>query len=126
MEHVRRKIGVSDVILTTVVIVASVALLLFGKFGSSEGAYCLITTPDGEIRRSLLEDARVDIVSCGIELTVVISDGEVFVEKSECPDAVCVKTGAVSRCGQSIVCVPAKLSVTVSGGEAYDADFVLR
>ena len=44
-------------------------------------------------------------------------DGEgVSVLHSDCPDAVCVRTGRVTRAGESIVCAPLGVCVTVEGG----------
>lgn len=48
-------------------------------------------------------------------LTLVFSDGGVSAVSSDCPDAVCVRTGKISLCGESIVCVPLGVSVTVNG-----------
>ena len=42
---------------------------------------------------------------------------------AECPDKLCMRQGAISRDGQTIVCLPHKLVVEVIGGEkeAYDS-----
>lgn len=49
----------------------------------------------------------------GIELTVIVSDGSVYVEKSECSDKICVKKGRISDSGDTIVCLPARVVVEV-------------
>lgn len=47
----------------------------------------------------------------------LLFDGEgVSVIRSDCPDAVCVRTGRVTRAGESIVCAPLGVCVTVEGG----------
>ena len=44
-------------------------------------------------------------------------DGEgVCVLHSDCSDAVCVRTGRISRLGESIVCAPLGVCITVEGG----------
>ena len=52
---------------------------------------------------------------------VEIKDGEVSVTGASCKNQVCVRHGAISRAGESIVCLPNRLVVTIEGGEGYDA-----
>ena len=47
---------------------------------------------------------------------LVIENGTVRMEDADCPDRLCVHQGAVSREGESIVCLPHKLTATVTGG----------
>lgn len=54
---------------------------------------------------------------------VVINGGEVSVSASSCKNQVCVRHGSISGIGQSIVCLPNRMIVTIedkSGGE-YDS-----
>ncbi|MGN1112817.1 MAG: NusG domain II-containing protein [Acutalibacteraceae bacterium] len=58
----------------------------------------------------------------GITLTLVIEKDGVFVRHAECPDKLCEKTGKISGAGQSIICLPAKISISLEGGsEEIDA-----
>ena len=52
----------------------------------------------------------------GIRLTVEIAAGRVRVSHSDCPDGVCVSAGWLSRGGQTAVCVPAGVTLRVTGG----------
>ena len=52
---------------------------------------------------------------------VVISGGTVSVTEASCKNQVCVKHGVISRPGESIVCLPNRLVVTIEGGGGYDA-----
>ena len=47
---------------------------------------------------------------------VVISGGAVAVAEASCKNQVCVKHGAISRTGESIVCLPNRLVVRIEGG----------
>lgn len=49
-------------------------------------------------------------------LLLSIDDGGVCVLHADCPDAVCVRTGKISRKGESIVCVPLGVCITVGDG----------
>ena len=53
--------------------------------------------------------------------TVAAENGAVRVSESDCPNQDCVHSGAISRAGQSVVCLPARVAVTLEGAAAdYD------
>ena len=53
-----------------------------------------------------------------------VEGGEVYMSYSDCPDHVCENTGRVRYVGQTIICLPNHLAITIIG-EADDAvDFV--
>ncbi|MBQ2732986.1 MAG: NusG domain II-containing protein [Clostridia bacterium] len=54
---------------------------------------------------------------------LVIENGEAYLRYADCPDKVCVNTGKIRYEGQTIVCLPNKLSVTVRGTDG-GADIV--
>ena len=43
--------------------------------------------------------------------TVVIQNGEVFMENSNCKNQICVKHKKISRSGESIICLPNKVII---------------
>ncbi len=47
-------------------------------------------------------------------ITVHIRGKKIWVTDADCPDRTCVKTGVISRAGQSIVCLPNATVVAVS------------
>ncbi len=44
---------------------------------------------------------------------VIVKDGVVFVESASCKNQVCVKSGKISKKGESIVCLPNKVIVEI-------------
>lgn len=57
----------------------------------------------------------------GYTLTVHAADGSLSVTESNCPGQDCVHSGIISRAGQSIVCLPAHISIQLSGSsDSYD------
>ena len=56
----------------------------------------------------------------GYTLEICLTDTEVWVEHSDCPTQDCVHTGRISRSGQSIVCLPARVVVELEGGSTAD------
>lgn len=68
-------------------------------------------------------DAPYDI-SIGGEYPLVIhvEKGAVCFQEASCPDQVCVRTGRLSKSGQGAVCLPAKVTIQVTGPEReFDA-----
>ena len=63
-----------------------------------------------------------------VTLTVAAEDGNgLRVSSSDCPTQDCVRTGTISRSGQSIVCLPARIIIQLTGGAAdsNDVDIVI-
>ena len=56
------------------------------------------------------------------ENLLVIRDGKAYVESATCPDGICADHKPISREGESIVCLPHRVVITVqtSDGEAPD------
>ncbi len=63
---------------------------------------------------SLKENERLVIENEYGENVIIIKDEQVFVESANCPDKTCVKQGKIMKTGQSIVCLPHRLTVTIS------------
>lgn len=49
---------------------------------------------------------------------VTVSGGRVSISAADCPDRLCVRHCAVWRTGESIVCLPHRVRVTVVGGRS--------
>ncbi|MBD5132197.1 MAG: NusG domain II-containing protein [Clostridiales bacterium] len=74
-------------------------------------------TADGyEKTLSITDKADIEL-DC---LTVHIDGGYVWVTDADCADKVCEHTGRISRAGQSIVCLPNGVVVTIVGGNKGD------
>ena len=103
--------------------VLSAALVWTG--GAGGGDLTAVVSVDGA------ETERVDLSalaapeervyeSNGCTLRVTFTADSVQVTSSDCPTQDCVRTGAITRSGQSIVCLPARLIVQLTGGPAGD------
>lgn len=51
-----------------------------------------------------------------------ISGGEASISDADCPDGLCVRQKAVSRNGESIICLPHKLVIQVVAGKEKELD----
>lgn len=74
---------------------------------------------------SLLQEGEYPLEGYGgFSLTVMVEKGQVRVEESTCPDLICQNHVPISRAGEQIVCLPARIVVSVTGEEA-EADAVV-
>lgn len=75
---------------------------------------------NGELIRTvpLSEDCEF-VVTCAEGFnTVTVKNGAVMISSADCPDKVCVKTGAVSGGAIPIVCLPHRLEIRVINGNS--------
>ena len=95
-------------------------------WGGGTGQLTAVVEIDGEeAERFFLDHSGEHVYTAGgYTLTVTETEAGVCVSSSDCPTQDCVHTGTISRSGQSIVCLPARLSVTLEGGAA-DVDAVI-
>ena len=56
--------------------------------------------------------------------TILVEGGKIRISESNCPGEDCVHSGAIFSPGRSIVCLPNRLEIRVTG--ASDVDFVVR
>lgn len=112
----------NDIILILALLITALAawgvITLAKKPGST-----VIVEIDGKASASypLGEDLRVDIETEGGHInTLVIEDGRAYIESADCPDKLCVKQHAISRAGESIICLPHRLVIRISGESGVD------
>lgn len=55
---------------------------------------------------------------------IEIDNGQVKIIDADCPDKICVKTYAISKAGESIICLPHKLVVRIIGEGRQETDEV--
>lgn len=113
----------NDAILIAALLLAGGALLLWLGFTRQAGGVARVRI-DGEtvMELPLSQDARVELGEPGHGNTLVIENGAAQVIAADCPDQVCVRQGAVRYSGESIVCLPHKLIVSIEGGGTNDVD----
>lgn len=113
-----------DVVLIAGILLLSALLWLFLRPGEN-GAAVVITIDGQEVGRYALYEERT--ITFGEEEYNVleIKDGKAAVIEANCGDHTCVRTGAVDKAGESIICLPHKLAVQVVGGERSDVDAVV-
>ena len=72
---------------------------------------------------SLAEEQTVDLKDIG-ENTFEIRENHVEMIKADCPDQYCVKHYPIAKNGESIICLPNKVVITIKGKDEGDVDAV--
>lgn len=75
----------------------------------------------GDVRYELALDEDGLFRFDGVDAEFEVKNGKIRMTNVSCPDKICEKTGYIGSSGQSIICVPNKITVAVVGsGESVD------
>ena len=112
----------ADILLAATLIAAGLAISYIFSFGQSAGNTLEISC-DGEIFGSYsLEKDREITINCGEHINkVIINKGTVSMSFSDCPGQDCIQQEAISHTGETIVCLPNRILLEISGNtRQYD------
>ena len=103
-----------DIILIGSVLLIAALSLLAVFLTQEAGAWVSVKVNGVEIAKySLSVDGEYPL-NGGTNI-LKIQNGEAFLEDANCPDKLCVNQGKISKSGQTITCLPNKLTVTIYG-----------
>lgn len=131
----RKRFGRNDIILISVIVIISAALLLVWKLvylngQDMNGDACVRVTVDGRVYGTypLSKDDTIEIKNVDGDVTniLVIKDDVADITSADCPDHLCVKQKAISKEGESIICLPNKVVVTVKSDTKSDIDSISK
>lgn len=112
-----------DFILAAVLLIIGIIAYLCMKLLPGTGSEVKVYVDGKETASYRLEtDGTYEIKGENGSNTLVIRDGEAMMKDADCPDRLCVKQGSINKNGESIVCLPHKVIVTVEGGDEADYD----
>jgi len=111
--------------LTSILLIA--ALLLGGLLGwagiqayanAHPGHLVVITDSEGMTYELPLDRDAQQVITTPLGTnTVVVDGGRVHIEEADCPGQDCVEHDSISNAGETIICLPNQLVVTISAGE---------
>ncbi len=116
----------NDLIFAAAVVIVAVLILFGYNWGvKKEGIYVRVMV-DGKVygEYPLNEERRVQIEYEGQdwENELVIDGKKASVVSADCPDGLCIRQKAISKTGESIICLPHKLVITITGGGEAEYD----
>ena len=108
-----------------IVLALAAALLLYGISQISGGASAatVVVTVDGQevLRRPMaVEDSYEIRQEDGSVNIIAVEDGAVYMKEANCRDGLCIRQGKLKNAAKTIVCLPHKLVVSLTGDEPED------
>ncbi|MBQ5782864.1 MAG: NusG domain II-containing protein [Oscillospiraceae bacterium] len=105
-----------NTILIGIVLIAGIAGILFMNANKTEGSKAIVDIHfDGKEERMEI-DLSVDEtyhIETTLPVTLVVKDGKIHFENSQCPDHLCEGFGEIYFDNQSASCLPAGVIVTI-------------
>lgn len=97
-----------------------------------QGSLVYVTVHGDTTTYSLYDDCTIPITNneekdssvsaLFVKNTVVIENGQVYMESADCPDQVCVKHKAICKDGEMIICLPNEVFVEVESNIKNEID----
>ncbi len=115
----------NDLILAAAIIAAAAVILAIQFFRQDNGEQHVVVTVDGDVfgTYDLAENQTIEI---GKTNRLVIENGNARMEWADCPDQICVNHKAVDKNGESIICLPNKVVVSVEGSKTSSLDGIAQ
>lgn len=117
-------------ILLGIAIIVVVLLILIN--GNSQGNQVYVTVKGKTTTYSLFENQTIALTdneendpkvsALFVTNQIVIDNGQVYMERADCPDQVCVKHKAISKNGEVIICLPNQVYIEVESDAENDVD----
>ena len=112
-----------DIAVVASLIALSLAILLVTALTKTEGAYAEISVNGSIVGKYPLSLDGSYSLNGGTN-TLTIEGGQAYMSYSSCPDHTCEIKGKIKFVGQTIVCLPNRITVTVIGDSDTSVDFV--
>lgn len=115
--HILKKFDI--VIIIILIILSFIPELIFGiVMGKGyNGTYAEITVDGNFYKKIPLSEHRgedkIDIETKYGYNIIDIKDSSVSISDADCKDKICIKSGTISKAGESLVCLPHKLMVEI-------------
>ena len=108
------------VILALALVLAALPLLLLLPADAAPAQ--VLVRQDGQLLRALPLDCTVEFATVHGTNVVEVSGGTVRITFADCPDGTCMRMGPIRRTGETLVCLPHRLTVEITGAaESVDA-----
>ena len=121
----RKIINKRDAIIIVLIIILALACVFIPKLADNGGT-AVIKYGDEVVARIALDKDGEFVFPEFEGMVFTVAEGAISVTESNCGDHTCMRTGAISRSGEVIVCVPNKAAVTIESKEQSNLDVVLK
>lgn len=111
-----------DLLAVGIVILLVIGVLtgLTALNGSESGTQAQIYQDGSLLRTVSLREEQTFAVEGRYTNTVTVQNGRIAITSSDCPGGDCVHCGWISRAGNSVVCLPNRVEIRITGTDAVD------
>lgn len=105
----------NEALLILVILFIAAVFLIGSRLAARKPAAIVIVSVDGSITHEFplnLEESFLIYTEHG-ENHLVITDGAAQITEASCPDQICVRHAPIRESGQTIVCLPNKIVITI-------------
>ena len=124
-----RKATQSETVLIAVIVLFSIAAILWNWSGGSEGDQhggMVAVHHKGKLLEKVGLEKDTMVVLRDGRMKVEVKDSKVRVAWSDCPNQICVNTGWIKTAGDIIVCVPNEVLIEIEATDVPALDAVVR
>ncbi|MCI6375512.1 MAG: NusG domain II-containing protein [Clostridiales bacterium] len=114
-----------DIVLIALLLAAALALYFGAQLLGADEVSSVVVTIDGAevLRKPLAVNDSYEIRQDDGSVNVIaVENGAVYMKEANCRDGLCVQQGRMRSAAKTIVCLPHKLVVTLSGEPAQQED----
>ena len=122
-----------DLIIIAALLVCAAALYLISQVSLGAEASTIVVTLDGKevLRRPLAMEDTYEIAQEDGSLNIIaVEDGAVFMQEANCRDGLCIRQGKMRNGAKTIVCLPHKIVVQLTGdapqSDDSDLDIIIQ
>ncbi|MCR5207098.1 MAG: NusG domain II-containing protein [Eubacterium sp.] len=103
-----------DFILVGIILSAAIILFAALRFLPQTGSYVQVEVNKTAVEvLPLKEDTEYLIETENGSNTLIIKEGYAYISEADCPDKICVRHRKISKNGESIICLPHRVVITV-------------
>jgi hypothetical protein len=117
----RKFVSKGELFVIALVLAAALFFYFILAKPSSDEVYAIISVVNYPDMRVALDENREFALPQNPRVIFRIENGAISFAASDCPDFICIRSGWLSRPGQSAACLPNRVLLTVHGGAAFDA-----
>lgn len=118
-----KKIKKGDILIVILLLGISIIFYLFLKKDYLAGEYVIITVDKKTEKYRLSDDQTISLnQSEEIYNTIIVKDGEVYMQEASCNDQICVQHKPISKNGESIICLPNRIFIEIESDTEKSLD----
>lgn len=122
-----------DIIIIALLLVCALGLYIVSQVSLGAEASTVVVTLDGEevLRRPLAMEETYEIAQENGSVNIIaVEDGAVFMQEANCRDGLCIRQGKMRNGAKTIVCLPNKVVVRLTGdapvSDDSDLDIIIQ